>query len=566
MKRTGPERRRAPHRTTAGASAHLDRRLEPTTRHSLDVILPTEERKLTLRAGQSVRDALEHAGLHLHAFCGGVGLCGRCRVRIEAEALNELTPGEMNALGGEQRERGIRLACQARPASNARVHLDAAHIDSAWRALDESPGGARLATSTPSITTAKATGIAIDLGTTQIRVSAWDRAGGRRLAALAGFNPQSIFGADVVTRIAAASASRATAEMLRNGACGAIREALAHLRDRHFYEADAVDRIVIVGNTAMLTILAGRNFEKLLRPETWMSPVECLPVDTSALRAAWSLDEIPSIDLVAPLAGFVGSDLVAATLASGLVEGPPLSLIVDFGTNSEIALWDGTHLWATSAAGGPAFEGCGISCGMPAERGAVTRVRFPSSSGHAPSLEILGGEEPRGLAGSGVVDVVAGLLRTGHVNGTGVMSRACAEAGFVLDPGGILKFQRRDIDVFQRAKAAVAAAIEVLMARSGNAGAELSRLVICGAFGRHLDAKNAFEVGLIPVMPPERMEFLEDAALCGSERILAADDPARLLAPIRRCARVLNLALDPIFEERFIQNLYLRPLAWKGTS
>lgn len=543
-----------------------DTRLEPTTRHRLDVVLPTEQRKLTFRAGQSVRDALEHAGLHLHAFCGGVGLCGRCRVRIEAEALNEPTACEQRALGDDERGRGMRLACQARPASNARVHIESAHIDSAWRILDGPRAEPAPGDSPPAGGATKATGIAIDLGTTRIRVSAWDRAGARRLAALSGFNPQSIFGADVVTRIAAASASRATAELLRNSACTAIREALTHLKEQHCFEASAVDRIVIVGNTAMLTLLAGRNFEKLLRPESWMSPVECLPVDTSTLRAAWSLDEIPSIDLVAPLAGFVGSDLVAAVLASDLVEGPPLSLLVDFGTNSEIALWDGTHLWATSAAGGPAFEGCGISCGMPAERGAVTRVRFGAASDHAPSLETLGGEEPRGLAGSGVVDVVAGLLRSGHVNGTGVMARSCPETGYPIDPDGILRFQRRDVDVFQRAKAAVAAAIEILMARSGNAGADLVRLVICGAFGRHLDAEHAFEVGLIPVMSPARVEFLEDAALAGGERILAADDPVRLLAPIRRAARILNLALDPIFEERFIQNLYLRPLTWKGTS
>jgi uncharacterized 2Fe-2S/4Fe-4S cluster protein (DUF4445 family) len=400
----------------------------------------------------------------------------------------------------------------------------------------------------------------VDLGTTHICLSLWDLTTGDRLTGLSGLNPQHRFGSDLMARLVAASASDQTAEEIGLLVREAIGEALRLMAVQAGSDLQQIAQVLIVGNSAMLALLSGRNHHLLLQPAYWSAQIDCLPEKTDAWLAAWGLQQRTVIELVPPLAGFVGSDLLAGILSTHLNGQTAPALLVDFGTNSEIALWDGSRLWATSAAGGPAFEGCGIRCGMPAEPGAICRLE---QNGTEPGflLEVIGGGEARGLCGSALVDLIASLEMDGTLNSIGRFTHAIPAEGFVLSRGEVtVTVTKSDIDLFQRAKAAIGAGIAALLNRSGLQLHQLQQVCVCGAFGRFLNVRHAQAIGLLPDLPPESVSLCGNTALAGCERLLLSPERAALLSSLKESTCMVNMAQDPDFERLFVENLYLRPL------
>jgi uncharacterized 2Fe-2S/4Fe-4S cluster protein (DUF4445 family) len=498
-------------------------------------------------AGESLFAALERHALLPRADCGGGGTCGLCRVHLEAGAAEPVTAVERGRLTEAAIANGERLACRLKLDGDATISIVHGRPQPHWRTLHGLPpaelGGER----------AEGLGLAVDLGSSNIRLSLCDLAAGRRLAARTGLNPQLRFGADILSRLARANGSAAEAARIAAAAREAIADGLSRLRG---HRQLPVGRVSVVGNTAMLALLSGRGVAELLDPDHWSQPVDCAPAAGGRLIEALGAPVGARLDLVAPLAGFVGSDLLAGLLASRLTEGPPGSLLIDFGTNTECALWDGAALWVTAAAGGPAFEGTGLSCGMPAVTGAVDRVGLRSDGGLA--LGVIGKGPACGVCGSGLVDALAVLRATDRLAPSGRF-RPGADGAIVAEAD--LRLLPADIDLFQRAKAAVAAAAIVLLGHAGMAGRDLGRVVVTGAFGERLSIANSQSIGLLPSVPIERIAVLPDIALRGAERLVGADDPASLLAPIRCVARFINLASEPSYEDLFIGQLRLAPFA-----
>jgi uncharacterized 2Fe-2S/4Fe-4S cluster protein (DUF4445 family) len=295
----------------------------------------------------------------------------------------------------------------------------------------------------------------------------------------------------------------------------------------------------------------------LLQPENWTRPIDCQPQDTNFLRDAWGLASDTDVRLIAPLGGFIGSDLLAAVLATRLVEQQAGSLLIDFGTNSEMALWDGNTLHVTSAAGGPAFEGSGISCGMPGEAGAIFRVQ-QDSEGFA--FRVLGETVPQGLCGSGLVDAVAWLRRNGKLDKVGRFTDRDS-TGFMLHEGEQrIALLGSDIDVLQRAKAAIGGGVGWLCQQAGILLSGLHRVYACGAFGHLLDVDNAQQIGLLPSVRPEEVRLESNAALAGCEMLLLSTAGEQTLNALLTRSKVYNLAEDAAFEPLFVNNLYLQPM------
>ena len=501
-------------------------------------------------ATPTLRDRLSARGVVLASDCDGRGTCARCRVHVSTR--EPLTPAERRALSAEDLAAGIRLACQVQATDDGDLTLPAAAVDDAWHRLHLPPTqDAQRAMS----------GLAIDVGTTHLRISLWRD--GRRLAARIGRNPQSCYGADVLTRLARASRSRADAVMMSHLALDAIAGVTASLVREHGMATADLSRAVIVGNTAMLALLTGRGTSALLDPARWMAPIDCT-ADVRPLREALTLPATAAIDAVPPAAGFVGSDLLAAALAAGVCHDGPGTLLVDFGTNTEVAYWDGQTLHATSAAGGPAFEGCGISCGMSASPGAIVRVIHDASSPTGVRCDVLGEHTPRGLSGSGLIDVVACFVASGAISRGGRLTPSVQRLPIWRGRTEIAVI-KRDIDVFQRAKAAIAAAIDLLRVHAGDHQAPINRLCVCGAFGEYLDLAHAHAIGLLPHVDAGRFELHPHAALLGAEQALASDAAAADLDAIRARTRVINLASDERYEDRFITHLALRPFDSRET-
>lgn len=528
--------------------------------HSLIVTSGQGELQLPLQPGAALHDVLLDAGLPLRSSCGGKGSCGLCVVHLDESAAIPFTPAERSRLDANQLAHGLRLACQikaGRPSCPSVLHVGLVDIPRPvrWRTLRADEYSAfEMPVSLRS--SQAAYGVAIDLGTTHIRLTLWDTTNGRRIDGRMGLNPQGSYGVDVLSRLMEACNSAATAAELRMLAAQAIGEGLSEMAERAAIELADIGEVLVVGNTAMLTLLAGRNFELLMQPENWVSPIACEP-DREFLAGVWQLGVAASIRFIQPLGGFIGSDLLAALIATRLIEQAPPVALIDFGTNSEMALWDGQRLRATSTAGGPAFEGSGISCGMSAEAGAIYRVRLADER---LAVSVLGDEPARGVCGSGLVDAVAVLRQTGHLDRIGRF-RQGAEDSIVLsedDPRVALK--RGDIDVLQRAKAAIGAGVTWLCAQAGVSSADLQQVYATGAFGRLLDIDHARQIGLLPDVDASRVRLEGNSALAGCELLLLSPRREELLATVRALVDVHNLAEDTAFETMFVENLYLQAM------
>jgi uncharacterized 2Fe-2S/4Fe-4S cluster protein (DUF4445 family) len=524
----------------------------------LTVKLPKEERQITFAPGRSARDLLDETDMRVRAGCNGSGACGLCRIRIARGNAGGPSANEQAALGTGLLSQGVRLACQVKPEHDLDIEILNPAPTSVWRSLNMSslPGPLIL----PDPNGEHPLGVSIDLGTTHLSITLLDLASGRRLAGRRGLNPQATAGADVMTRLMAAQ-SAGEVEKLSRQVIDAIGDGLRDIAVREGIDLSRVGRVVLVGNTAMLAILSGRNHLLLLQPRYWTETIDCLPGDTASWSAIWGIDPAAAIEIVPPLAGFVGSDLLAGIIATRLTERGPGALLIDFGTNSEMALWDGYHLWVTSAAGGPAFEGCGISCGMPAEPGAICRVDVSPATGEL-VFDVIAGAEPSGLCGTGLVDLLARLVGNATLNIKGQFAPSVPNYGFQLSPvNRELVLTKRDIDIFQRAKAAIGVGIEVLLAKAGMGHHELRRVCIGGVFGQYLDIASAQAIGLLPAIPDRFMETAGNTALSGCEALLLAADSDERLLDARSRAQIINLSDCPDFDTLFLEQLYLQPIA-----
>lgn len=518
---------------------------------------------VAVRSSETLQAGLAAAGLWSTGSCNGQALCGQCRVRVLAGTASPVTAGERRRLTAEQLAAGERLACQTFPQGDLRlapVLTELVEASMLWRSLREDeffPLDIPRQGREPSCRY----GLAIDLGTTHIRLGVWNLVTGERLAGRAGLNPQIPLGADILTRLMQALDDAQTAVLLQARVVQAIGLALSEIAASLRLDLQQLGRVRVVGNTAMLSLLANKNQSLLLDPAYWTQPVAVQPEHTAWLCQAWRIAADADIALVGPLGGFVGSDLLAGVLATALMEGPRYSLLVDFGTNSEMALWDGHCLRVTSAAGGPAFEGSGISCGMPGEQGAVFRLRDSSISGEGMAeADVIGAVSPLGLCGSGLVDALALLRRRGLLSALGKLSLPRGDRPLVAGAPR-LQLSPHDIDVFQRAKAAIGAGIRWLCHETGISTRQIERVYACGAFGRLLDIDNARSIGLLPDVPAETVRLAANSALAGCEVLLLAPEGEDLLQDVRRKSVLANMAESALFESLFIECLYIQPLA-----
>ncbi len=522
------------------------------------VTLQENERQIPFVPGRSVYEILNETDLRVRSGCRGIGACGLCRIRIEKGKVNGPTESERIYINNDQLNKGIRLACQVWPKDDLKIEIIAPVPESNWRNLPV--GKAELSSFSLNESfqgTKFPYGIALDLGTTNISLSLRNLATGQALTGRIGKNPQLAFGSDVMTRLAIVSEDKQRANRLSEQVVAAISEALWDIATRDGINLQCIRKMTLVGNTAMLALLTKENYSMLLEPVHWVDLIPCFPKDIKEWRTIWGLHPQASIEIIQPLAGFIGSDLLAGILVTRLLENEGGTLFIDFGTNSEIALWDGLTLRVVSAAGGPAFEGCGIQCGMPAESGAIYRIFHKQGLWN---FEVITGNEPCGICGSGMVDLISTLLGLGELTKIGQFVHPLPQEGFIIVKEKKIVLTKKDVDIFQRAKAAIGAGIKVLLSEANLGYKDLRKVYVSGAFGKYLNIENAQEIGLLPEIDANLIELLGNTALSGCENVLLSSNAAKQLDNIRERAQIINLSQHPYFEDLFIENLYLQNL------
>lgn len=417
-------------------------------------------------------------------------------------------------------------------------------------------------------------GLAVDVGSTSVAAALVDLVTGGVLAQASVLNPQVRFGGDVISRIEHAMSHDEGNAQLHVAVVEAVNDLLTLLCSEAGLDPALVRSVCAAGNPAMLHTLLG---------------VDVRPLGQAPYVGAWSrglrvparavgleLAEGVHLRTMPMIRSNVGGDTVAAVVASGMDAGDDLSLMIDLGTNSEIVLGNRTRLIATSTAAGPAFEGANIRQGMRAAPGAIDRVSLRADG--APRIRVIGGGRALGLCGSALIDAVAVLLRTGlideggRMHGRGALDErrypglaarvvtgehghpcvvlATPEEG---EGGTPVMLSALDVRQLQLIKGSIMAGARMLMEAWGCGPDDLRRVLIAGAFGQFVRKRSLLDIGMVPQVDPERVEFIGNAAGVGARMALADRDAWERAVRVGRVAEYLELGGHPEYQYAFAE-------------
>jgi uncharacterized 2Fe-2S/4Fe-4S cluster protein (DUF4445 family) len=484
-------------------------------------------RELSVPRNSPLQEALFPQGVEFP--CGGRGRCKGCRIKV-LEGMLPVTDDDRRLLAQHEIDDGWRLACRARAECDLKIEL------AQWEATILADEAAL------DFTPKSGLGVAVDLGTTTLVAQLLDLQTGHVLAVQTALNSQAQFGADIMSRVDHALRDEGKAALQTS-----IREQIGRLLRELLNDAGErggeLREVLIVGNTAMHHLFCGIPVAPLAQ-----YPFEPENDKLQVFRAAelgWSDVEEVRVQFLPCLGGFVGSDILAGVLATGLHESEALVALIDLGTNGEIVIGNKKRLLCASTAAGPAFEGARISMGMRAATGAIAEVRLREGEFQC---RVLGQVAPRGICGSGLVDAVAAGLETGLIEPSGRLAK-----GPSLPLASPVSLSQKDIRELQLAKGAVAAGVRLLLEIIGAAPEDLSNVYLAGAFGNYISRTSARRIGLLN-FSPEQLQPAGNTALRGAKLALfssANEDGS--YAAMRELIR--HVPLKEQFQEIYIEEM-----------
>ncbi len=536
----------------------------------IDVRTPDGRRRLGIDPGDGslpVSEVLRLHGLPLNTRCGGRGSCGGCEIELLSGHLCRADGSRMSA-GGRTRIK----TCQVRlgpesvelavPARSLLRHEPAIlaefRLNIPWGHDPLGPSGRY--------------GAAVDLGTTTVALLLCDLESGSVVGQASAFNAQIQFGEDVITRIQRCNGSpEALGQLQRAVACETLAPLLSEACAGAGVDPADVGVMTVAGNTTMLHLLAGVDPTPMgihpFRPAFLGHRVH--PPRDLGLKFG---KEGAQVHLLPGPSAYVGSDLAAGLVATGMIydEGP--SLLIDVGTNGEIIAKVGDRLLGCATAAGPAFEGAGLTSGMRATRGAIERIRLGGDP-FSVELGLIGGSgPPQGICGSAYVDFLWEARRLGFLQANGRFDPALGSRApenvesdsygrrLRLTPSGSPNpawISELDISRLLQAKAAIAAGTAILLALVGKAPSDIKSVYLAGGFGFHLSLEHAIGCGLLAGFREEQIQVVGNTSLGGA--FLALNDQSLLeeMAGAARRMETVELNLQPGFEDAYIDNLIL---------
>jgi uncharacterized 2Fe-2S/4Fe-4S cluster protein (DUF4445 family) len=417
-------------------------------------------------------------------------------------------------------------------------------------------------------TTALKFGLAIDIGTTSVVTTLIELESGEQLASVSSLNPQAVYGGDLMSRIAFAQFNPGNLRKLHTRIVGLLNQHVAEVCRESGVLAKWIYKAVVVGNTCMHHLALGIDPSHVgLAPYApVMRHAAILPARDVPLKIAPEA-RVCFLPLVA---GFVGADAVAVALATRLADSDALRVAVDIGTNGEVILGSRARLMACSAPAGPALEGAQIRHGMRGARGAIDRVTVDDdirvhTIGEAPAL---------GICGSGLIDLIAGLLHVGAIDSTGLIAmderaslpsrlaerlvmRGEERQIIVLHPGeagatGEIVLTQDDVRQVQLAKGAIASGIAMLQHVAGVPDERIEELLLAGGFGNYVSIASAVRIGLIPALPASRIRYVGNAASLGAQLCLLSEAERARALDVAAGIEHVSLAAHPDFEDIFV--------------
>jgi uncharacterized 2Fe-2S/4Fe-4S cluster protein (DUF4445 family) len=619
------------------AAGQADADAAPAGPVRVDLVFDPGERRVRVPHGVTMFDAASWNGIAIDSTCGGHGTCKKCKVRV-VDGATPPSPLDIRAFTPDELRGGWRLACRAQATGDARIEVPplvtrpkAATVGVGRQVIlrpavqkryleldepslrDQATDAERLLAAIddlelrvdlpvlrtlgrvlraadykvtavvvddvliavePGDTSQHQFGIAFDLGTTTVVATLLDLSTGTPVAVDSVLNAQQPFGADVITRISATMMDPANLDRLTALAQQTLAGLAAAVCERGGVDPAQVYEVAVAGNATMTHLVLGIDPEPLGVAPFIMS-TRLYP---EVLAADLGIGVHPRARAVVfPAFGaYVGGDITAGLLASGMDRDSRTRLFIDIGTNCEIVLGNAEWLLATAAPAGPAFEGAAIRCGMRASDGAIEVVTMTPQ---ALELKVIGDAEPAGLCGSGLVDAVTGLVRMGLLDSSGRLvpeeqaaelapglagrlTRIGDERVFVLHwlggPGDATQsvyLSQRDIRELQFAKAAIATGWHILLEEAGLAAGDIQQVLLAGSFGSYLSPANAIRLGLVPKLPVLRVVSAGNVAGEGAKMaLLSLRERAAGLALLEG-VRYVELSDRADFNDRFVDQL-----------
>ncbi len=392
-------------------------------------------------------------------------------------------------------------------------------------------------------------GAAIDIGTTTIAAYLYEYRSGDCIDIKSIINPQTSFGVDVISRIKYCRDNENGLAELHEAIARSLNEILSGLCDKNSIGSSDITKIVLTGNTTMLCLMGNVDPSPM-----GVSPFE-MPFGFGNIVRAKDIDLEFDADvyLTHCMSAFVGGDIVSAVLSSGMRE-QEVSLLLDIGTNGEVALHSHGKILSTSTAAGPAFEGSELSCGMAAVAGAVNSVY--TIDGEI-QVTTIGEAKPTGICGSGVIDALALMKSSGAMDETGYIE----EGPFTEIVDGVNAFRvcdgvyitQKDVRNIQTAKAAIAAGVLALINSAGLSFDDVQTVYLAGGFGNYMDEQSAVTIGLLPPSSLEKLKSIGNAAGAGAGMELDFAHNQKECADIVATSTHVELATDPYFMEKYVE-------------
>ncbi len=530
-------------------------------------------KKIQINAGSNLFHAAMENGIDFGGVCSGNRTCGKCKAMITKGNNRKYSKEERKLLTEEERNSGIRLTCCFTITEDTCVIISGKKEKQSQVSRKEDKIEDSFGNLLTNSLAKEHYGIALDIGTTSVAARLWNLDRKEFIDEISTKNPQSLYGADVITRITYANSSgdnvRRLAYLIRE-CCNTL---LLRLSAEHNINTNQIEAAVITANTTMSHLFLGKSVEKLAKV-----PFQGISYEGVKLKASdvgFQMHPNGQVYVMPGIAGHVGSDTLGCILAKDLNHAKGNHLLVDIGTNGEIVLAKEGELMVCSTAAGPAFEGASLHQGMRAIEGAISKVNIRNN---LIEVELIGPEKgsaltysmnrngkavgeigdiyPIGICGSGVIEAISELLNNHIMDETGRLLGQEGDNNYVTlwkhhDKEVILT--QKDIRELQLAKGAIYTGIMLLLKEAELSKLQLNYIYLAGAFGSNIDLKKAVHIGLLPPIEPDRINYIGNGALDGASKVLLGQISKAETESISKKIKHLELALCKEFQEEFLK-------------
>jgi uncharacterized 2Fe-2S/4Fe-4S cluster protein (DUF4445 family) len=486
-------------------------------------------KELLVNKGTPLKDIVFQYGIEFP--CGGEGYCGGCKVKIlSGDVKDSEKHEELNyKLGLED---NYRLACISKVSEDLVIEIPQLETiiltDNSIFSFEPKSGF----------------GVAVDLGTTTLVAQLVDLSNGHVIGVQTSRNPQSKFGSDIMSRILhgmTEEGGKESKKIIREEIYSMIQELIKNKNVK-------IEKVIIVGNTVMHHLFCGFDVTPLSKYPFETEHKES--IEYSSTELGWELIGKAKIVFIRPIASFIGSDILAGIVASGMNNKCNFTSLIDLGTNGEIVVGCCNKILCASTAAGPAFEGANIEMGMSAMSGAISSI---DNHQDRINYHAIGNQEPIGICGSGLIDAIKVFIEKGEID----LGGAIVGNNEKLMISDKVYITQKDIREFQLAKAAIAAGLQILVNKLDKNISEVTRILIAGGFGNFINVKNIIDVGMLEVRE-RKIKKLGNSALIGAKMMLFYDDYS--FDEIIGITEHVSLDADKDFQEIFVDKMFFSEL------